>query len=109
MGNNIDRLFQKWDEFQQTHTRIYSPELRSLVFSLYDRLQLELEGEAVFTLKDEGSMTTITISAESFLSDSQFPTLQQLIREADTFEADIQDDKIVFELLFVFWNWVPNQ
>ena len=53
MGNNIDRLFQKWDEFQQTHTRIYSPELRSLVFSLYDRLQLELEGEAVFTLKDD--------------------------------------------------------
>ena len=109
MGNDIDRLFQKWDEFQQTHTKVYSPELRSLVFSLYDDLRAELEDEAVFTLKDEGSMTTITISAESFLSDSQFPALQQLIREADTFQADIRDGQIVFELLFFFWNWVPNQ
>ena len=108
MSKHMDKLFQALDDFQASHTKVYSPQLRSLVFSLYDRLMLELAEEAVFTLEDEGSMATITICADSFLSGDQFSALQQLIHQAHTFQADIRDGKIVFEMFFSFCDWIPR-
>ena len=34
--------------------------------------------------------------------------LQQLIHQAHTFQADIRDGKIVFEMIFSFCDWIPR-
>ena len=108
MSKHMDKLLQALDDFQTSHTKVYAPQLRSLIFSLYDCLMSELAEDAVFTLEDEGSMATITIRADSFLSGEQFPALQQLIHQAHTFQAEIRDGQIVFEMFFSFCEWIPR-
>ncbi|MBP3701800.1 MAG: hypothetical protein J6I64_07915 [Lachnospiraceae bacterium] len=109
MDNNLKRIFEKWDEFKQTHAQDYDPERRLEILDLYEQLQAELADDAVFTLDDHETTLSITIAADSFLSSTNFPALQELIHSAAAFRAEIQEDKIVFDMLFVFWDWIPQE
>ncbi len=108
MDDNLRKIFEKWDEFKDTHTKLYLPERKEAILELYQRLQLELQEEATFTLEDQETFFTITITADSFLASDHSPVLRDLIHTANTFRANIQDGKIVLDLWFMCWDWIPR-
>ena len=108
MNHRTEQFSQRLDAFFQSHHKQCYPENRLVILELYHELVSLLEGEAAFVMEDHETSMTITISAPSFLSSQDFPALQDLIHEATTFDARIQDGKIVFVLYFTFWKWVPN-
>lgn len=107
MNHHLDRFVQRLETFTQTHRKQFSPEDRLVVLELYDELVSQLEGEAAFTLEDYDTSMKITIAAKSFLSSKDFPALQDLIHEAATFDARIQEEQIFLTFYFSFWEWVP--
>ena len=107
MDHDFDTLSQRLEHFTRSHRRQFYPEERTTVLKLYQELVILLEEEAVLTLEDRETSMHITITAKSFLSSKDFPFLQQLIHEAATFEAYINDGMIVFDFYFTFWKWVP--
>lgn len=109
MNHHLDRFAQRLEIFTQTHCKQFSPEDRLVVLELYDELVSQLEGEATFTLEDHDTSMKITITAKTFLSSKDFPALQDLIHEAATFDARIQEEQILFTFYFTFWEWVPRE
>ena len=108
MDDNLRKIFEKWDNFKQTHTKLYMPERRALVLELYDRVRLELQDIATFRTDDQDTTMTIFITSDSFVTSDEIPALRNLIQYAHTFRAYIQDGRIVFDLWFSFWDWIPK-
>lgn len=108
MNHSLERFSQRLDQFFQSHHKQFYPEDRLVVIEFYDELASLLEGEADLTMTDRETSMDITITAASFLSSHDFPALQDLIHEASVFDARIQDGKILFQLHFDFWEYVPS-
>ena len=108
MNHSLERFSQRLDQFFQSHHKQFYPEDRLVVIEFYDELASLLEGEADLTMTDRESSMDITITAATFLSSDDFPALQDLIHEASVFDVRIQDGKILFQLHFDFWEYVPN-
>lgn len=108
MDDNLKKIFEKWDEFKDTHVKMFLPERRKAILDLYDRLRLELRDEATFTLDDQQTCFTITVTAYSFIASDNAPALRAMIQNANVFRADIKDGRIVFDMWFMCWDWVAK-
>lgn len=109
MDHHFDKFVRRLDTFFHDHYRQFYPEERVETLERYYELVNLLEEEAAFSLEDENTSLTITITAKTFLSSKDFPALQDLIHQATTFDAKIQDGNIVFTLYFTFWKWIPKE
>ena len=108
MDDNLSKIFKKWDEFKDTHTKCFLPERRLAVFALYERVHAELVDEAAFTLDDQETSCTITITADSFVTSDDFPALRDMICNANAFRTYIRDEQVVLDMWFTFCDWIPN-
>ncbi|ERI80640.1 hypothetical protein [[Clostridium] symbiosum] len=107
MDDGFKRLMEKLALFEKTHTKCFFSERRDKIKKIFAELELELVDEADFILKEKSDSLEILITAQEFLTcDSGGHSLNQLLGEANYFEANIIDEKIVFLLWFRLWDWV---
>ena len=107
MDNNVNTLFEQWDQFKDSHLKLYTPERKKFLMDLCDRFRCECK-DATVSVEDRQTFLVLHITAEFLLASDDLPTLKELIHQANVFQAEAADQKVTFHLGYQCWDWTEK-
>lgn len=106
MEFDIRKLEERMEAFGRAHKLAEVPGRKAFLDAAFERLELELKGEAVLNREENGRILRITVTGSSFFScQDGCETLKFLIGAADIFEAGAADGNVVIRLSFALEEW----
>jgi len=109
MNHDADELRKKLEAFQQSHNKEALPEYRKYIISLYKELIERFDENTKFSVEYYETGLTVTITAKNIVSTEDFHVLQEMIHKATSFDASVNDGKVVLTLVFSFCAWADKE